>query len=289
MYSHILLKGQPVAEKLFEHIQSRVQKFKTEFNRPPTLATVLIGEDPASHIYVRKKGETCIRLGLGYKDFKLSAKISQQELIDLIAKLNNDPTVDGILVQRPLPKPLIEGVVFDLLEPSKDVDCFSPFNVGLLVQNRCPLLPCTPAGIMDILSHYRLSVSGKNALVIGRSDIVGKPMGLLLLHANATVTTAHSKTKNLADEISRADLVVSALGKPHFLTESLPWKKDCVVIDVGINRQSNGSLVGDVDFENVKQKVSAITPVPGGVGPLTIARLMENTLIAAEKRMGQHD
>lgn len=280
----LILKATPVAEEIYARVARGASFVRAKTNRAPTLATVLVGDDPASQIYVRKKGEMCIKLGLGHRDHKLTAKASQAELLATVKALNADSEVDGILVQRPLPKHLNESQIFDLIDPIKDVDCFSPHNVGLLVQGRGKLLPCTPAGIVEILRHYELEVAGKNALVVGRSDIVGKPMSLLLLHANATVTTAHSKTKDLAACVRDADIVVAAIGRPEFLNRGLPWKKDAIVIDVGMNRNAGGKLVGDVDFSGVSPKVKAITPVPGGVGPMTIAMLMVNTVRAAVLR-----
>ncbi|HRK02650.1 MAG TPA: bifunctional 5,10-methylenetetrahydrofolate dehydrogenase/5,10-methenyltetrahydrofolate cyclohydrolase, partial [Oligoflexia bacterium] len=250
------------------------------------LVTVLVGEDPASQIYVSKKGSTCHALGMAHEDFKLSSNISEGELLLLLDRLNADDSVDGILVQSPLPKQISSQRVYDHIRPDKDVDCFSATNVGLCAQNRALLLPCTPAGIMELLRFYKIAVAGKNALVLGRSDIVGKPMALLLLHADATVTVAHSKTSDLAEHIANSDLVVSAIGRRGVLTGTLPWKSSCTVIDVGIHRIADGRVVGDCEFSEIEQKVAAITPVPGGVGPMTIAWLMANTVKAAYFRKG---
>lgn len=282
----LILKAKPVAEDVYARVTRTKDFIREKTGHLPTLATVLVGEDPASQIYVRRKGEMCEKLGLGHKDFKLPSSTSQAELISLVKKLNADDSIDGILVQKPLPKHLSEAEVFDLIDPSKDVDCFSPYNVGLLSQGRGTLLPCTPAGIMEIFKYYKIDVSGKNALIIGRSEIVGKPMAMLLLKANATVTMAHSKTKNLESLVEQADIVVAAMGRHKFLQGSLAWKRDCVVIDVGMNRSEDGILAGDVDFDAVQNKVRAITPVPGGVGPMTIAMLMVNTLRATMLRKG---
>ncbi|MBI2605445.1 MAG: bifunctional 5,10-methylenetetrahydrofolate dehydrogenase/5,10-methenyltetrahydrofolate cyclohydrolase [Deltaproteobacteria bacterium] len=290
----LLLSGKPVAEAVQARAKSAIDAFRKKTGRAPALATVLVGDDPASAIYVRKKGEMCARLGLGHRDFRLPASAKQAELEKLIRELNADAAIDGILVQKPLPKQLDGQAVFDLLDPAKDVDCFSPHNAGLLAQGRARLLPCTPAGVMEILRHYKIAVEGKTALVIGRSDIVGKPMAVLLTLANATVTVAHSKTRDLAEHVALADIVVAAMGKNRFLKGSLAWKKGCVVIDVGMHRGSVGSLAassggklsGDVDFDTVAPKVAAITPVPGGVGPMTIAMLMANTVRAAFVRQG---
>lgn len=282
----MLLKADAVTEGIYARVSQGVQSVIKNSTRAPTLATVLVGVDQASQIYVRRKGEMCVKLGMGHRDYKLSASATQGELMRLVAELNADATVDGILVQRPLPKHLKEAEVFDSIEPAKDVDCFSPYNVGLLSQGRGSLLPCTPAGILEILRYYKIAMSGKNALVVGRSDIVGKPMALLLLHESATVTIAHSKTKDLAAAVATADIVVAAVGRSKFLGKDLPWKRDAVVIDVGINRGADGKLTGDVDFNAVEPRVAAITPVPGGVGPMTIAMLMMNTVKAAALQRG---
>lgn len=280
----MILRAEPVANGVYSRVTRAVEYVRGKTGHSPTLATVLVGEDPASGVYVRKKGEMCIKLGMGHRDYKLPADASQATLVETVRKLNADPEVDGILVQRPLPKHLDETAIFDLIDPAKDVDCFAPANVGKLSQGRGKLLPCTPAGIMEILRHYQLSVAGKNALIVGRSDIVGKPMGSLLLAANATVTTAHSKTRDLAACVAQSDIVVAAIGRSKFLGGSLPWRKDAVVIDVGINRDASGKLCGDVDYDAVAPLVGAITPVPGGVGPMTIALLMVNTVRAALDR-----
>lgn len=283
---HQVLKADPVAEGVYQRVTRAAEFVRSKTGHSPTLATVLVGDDPASQIYVRKKGEMCVKLGMGHRDYKFAPNAAQEDLIKKVRELNADPEVDGILVQSPLPKHMDETAVFDLIDPSKDVDCFSAHNVGLLSQGRGKLLPCTPAGVMEILKQYGCTTAGKNALVVGRSDIVGKPMALLLLHANATVTIAHSKTRDLGECISKADIVVAAVGRAKFLHGDYPWKKDCVVIDVGINRTPEKKVVGDVDYAAVSPKVAAITPVPGGVGPMTIAMLMVNTVRAALLRKG---
>lgn len=282
----LLLKAGPVAESVYARVTKAAQFCRDKSGHMPTLATILVGEDPGSQIYVRKKGEMCTKLGLGHKDHKFGSDVTESKLLETVRALNADPKVDGILVQSPLPKHINSALVYDLIDPSKDVDCFSAHNVGLLVQGRGKLLPCTPAGVMEILRHHKIEPSGKSALVVGRSDIVGKPMSFLLLHAHATVTMAHSKTRDLADRIAKADIVVAAIGKAKVLGGDLPWNKDAVVIDVGINRTAEGKVVGDVDFDTVSPKVAAITPVPGGVGPMTIAMLMVNTVRAALARQG---
>ena len=274
----MLLKAKSVEEEIYSRIRAQLKTLSVK----PTLATVLVGEDSGSQVYVRKKGEMCIGLGMGHRDFKLPATTAQKELLKIVDELNEDRSVHGILVQRPLPRGLDETEIFDRISAKKDVDCFSPENVGLLSQGRPRFLPCTPAGIMEIFRHYKIDIAGKNALVIGRSDIVGKPMSMLLLQANATVTIAHSRTNDLASHVAAADIVIAAIGRAKFLTADLPWKKSAVIIDVGMNRDPvTQKLCGDVDFEKVSALVSAITPVPGGVGPMTIAMLMQNTLRAA--------
>lgn len=280
----LLLKAAPVTAKLYLDLKQKILNFQSAYGRTPKLATVLIGDDPASRIYVSKKGATCRDLGMGHQDFKLPSTATESELLKLLDTLNADDETDGILVQSPLPKQISEQRIYDHIHSDKDVDCFSSKNVGLVVQNRAKLLPCTPAGVMGLLKHYHIELAGKNALVVGRSDIVGKPMALLLLHANATVTVAHSKTADLAEHVRKADIIVSAIGRRGILNGTLPWKSTSTVIDVGIHRNSDGRVVGDCDFATIEPKVTAITPVPGGVGPMTIAWLMANTVEAAQIR-----
>lgn len=282
-----ILKSNIVAEALYSELAKRVSRL-THQGLTPSLATVLVGEDPASKVYVGKKGKACKELGINHKDIILSANTSKDELLDIIYQLNSDKNIHGILVQKPLPKACDSPEVFDAISPLKDVDCFSPSNVGLLVQGRPNFSPCTPSGVMHILKYFKLETKGKNALVVGRSDIVGKPMAAMLLNSDCTVHIAHSKTKNLNELIEISHIVVAAVGKPNMLTGALPWRKDAVVIDVGINRLDTGKLVGDVDFAGVSKLVNAITPVPGGVGPMTIACLMENTVLAAEMHCGRN-
>lgn len=278
-----LLKAAAAAEHLYKELRTEISQFTKRFGRAPKLATILVGDDPASQIYVSKKGATCNQLGMQHQDHKLSASTTESELLDLLNKLNADDGVDGILVQSPLPKQISAEKIHDKIDPRKDVDCFTPSNIGLCSQGRGQLLPCTPAGVMELLRFYKIELAGKNALVVGRSDIVGKPMAMLLLQANATVTIAHSKTRDLPELVRHADIVVAALGKRSVLTGALPWKKSAVVVDVGIHRV-NQKVVGDCDFNDIAPKVSAITPVPGGVGPMTIAWLMANTVNAARWR-----
>ena len=242
-----------------------------------------LGEDPASKIYVSNKKKACEQLGIISKEYVLPSIIDQEEILSLIEQLNNDKTVNGILCQLPLPKGLDEKAVIDAISPEKDVDAFHPVNVGKIMIGDYDFLPCTPAGIMEMLAYYNIDVSGKECVVIGRSNIVGKPMSMLLLHKNGTVTICHSKTKNLCEVTSKADILVAAVGKANFVTADMV-KDGAVVIDVGMNRNSDGKLCGDVDFQAVSQKASYITPVPGGVGPMTIATLMQNTLTAAKRQ-----
>lgn len=246
------------------------------------LAVILVGNDPASQIYVANKKKACEQLGIISKEYLLPETTTQDELLALVNQLNNDKTVNGILCQLPLPKGLDEKVVIEAIDPNKDVDAFHPVNVGRIMIGDYDFLPCTPSGVMEMLSYYNIDICGKECVVIGRSNIVGKPMGMLLLHKNGTVTICHSRTKNLAEVTRRADILITAVGKAKFVTADM-IKDGAVVIDVGMNRE-NGKLCGDVDFENIAPKASYITPVPGGVGPMTIATLMQNTLTAAKRQ-----
>jgi methylenetetrahydrofolate dehydrogenase (NADP+)/methenyltetrahydrofolate cyclohydrolase len=245
----------------------------------PRLATVIVGSDPASQMYIRMKHRACEQVGIGSIGMELSGDATTGQVLEAVAQLNNDDNIHGILVQLPLPKHVDSERVIAAVRPDKDVDGFNPFNLGLLFSGRPRFVPCTPKGIMTLLAEYKIEVAGTRAVVIGRSIDVGRPMAALLLNADATVTVCHSKTKDLAYEVNRSDILVSAVGKAHFITREMV-KPGAVVIDVGIN-QLNGKLVGDVDFAAVKDIASAITPVPGGVGPMTIATLMENTYRAA--------
>ncbi len=246
------------------------------------LAVILVGEDPASQIYVANKKKACENLGIISKEYLLPKTTTQDELLALVNELNNDKTVNGILCQLPLPKGLDEKAVIEAIDPNKDVDAFHPVNVGRIMIGDYDFLPCTPAGVMEMLAYYNIDVAGKECVVIGRSNIVGKPMGMLLLHKNGTVTISHSRTQNLANVTRRADILVAAVGKANFVTADMV-KEGAVVIDVGMNR-NEGKLCGDVDFDAVSPKASYITPVPGGVGPMTIAVLMQNTLTAAKRQ-----
>jgi methylenetetrahydrofolate dehydrogenase (NADP+)/methenyltetrahydrofolate cyclohydrolase len=248
----------------------------------PCLAVIIVGDDPASQVYVRNKKKACEEVGIISKEYPLPADAGQDKLLELINELNLDPSVNGILCQLPLPKGYNEKEVTEAIWPIKDVDCFHPSNVGRVMTGDYAFLPCTPAGIIEMLDCYNIDITGKECVVVGRSNIVGKPMSMLLLNRNGTVTTAHSKTRNLADITRRADILVAAVGKPKFITEDMV-KEGAVVIDVGINRV-DGKLCGDVDFDNVAPKASFITPVPGGCGLTTVAMLMKNTITAAKKQ-----
>lgn len=266
-------------------VKERVKNEVAELNQKGVsvcLAVILVGEDPASQVYVSNKKKACEQLGIISQEYLLPENTTQDELLSLVKKLNNDKTVNGILCQLPLPKGLDENAIIEAIDPNKDVDAFHPVNVGRIMIGDYDFLPCTPAGVMEMLNFYNIDISGKECVVIGRSNIVGKPMSMLLLHKNGTVTTAHSKTKDLSDVTRRADILVAAVGRANFVTADMV-KDGAVVIDVGINR-IDGKLYGDVDFNAVKEKASYITPVPGGVGPMTIATLMQNTLTAAKRQ-----
>lgn len=280
-----IIDGKLVADVVKNEVKQNAADFMTRHGVKPGLATVLVGEDPASQVYVRNKIKATEACGLKSFHFDLSAQTSQNDLLKLVQDLNANPEVHGILVQLPLPKHIqSEGsptqVILNAIDPRKDVDGFHPQNLGQLVIGKPILQPCTPLGVMRLLEYYKIDVSGKNAVIVGRSNIVGKPMALMLLAAHATVTIAHSRTRDLPKIIGAADIVVAALGKPEFLKGD--WiKSGAIVVDVGINRKTDGKLCGDVEFAVAKEKASWITPVPGGVGPMTIAMLMQNTLTAA--------
>lgn len=275
----MIIDGKNIAQKIKTQIKNEITELKNQ-GITPGLAVILVGEDSASKIYVNNKKKDCEETGINSKVYFLPESTTQEELIDLIEKLNSDKSMNGILVQLPLPLHIDERIIAECIDPQKDVDVFNPVNVGKIMIGSATLLPCTPAGIMEILDHEKISVDGKNCVVIGRSNIVGKPTALLLLQKNATVTICHSRTKNLKEICQNADVVVSAVGKPCFITRDM-IKNKAVVIDVGINRKKDGKVCGDVDFENVAPIASYITPVPGGVGLMTRAMLMKNTLTAA--------
>lgn len=276
-----IIDGKLVSAAVKDRVAEEVKGLK-EKGISVCLAVILVGEDPASQIYVSNKKKACEQLGIISKEYLLPETTTQDELLTLVKELNRDASINGILCQLPLPKGLDEKVVIETIDQNKDVDAFHPVNVGRIMIGDYDFLPCTPAGIMEMLAYYNIDVSGKECVVIGRSNIVGKPMGMLLLHKNGTVTIAHSRTKNLADVTRRADILVAAVGKANFVTADMV-KDGAVVIDVGMNR-ADGKLCGDVDFATVSEKASYITPVPGGVGPMTIATLMQNALTAAKRQ-----
>lgn len=280
-----ILDGKAVSLKVKESVKVRSDELK-KFGVKPTLAVVLVGEDKASQTYVRAKEKACNEYGIKSVAHRLSENTTQNELLALINVLNLDDSIHGILVQLPLPKHIDTNVVLAAIDPRKDVDGFHAVNVGKLVSGLDGFVPCTPLGVMEILKEYGIDVAGLNAVVIGRSNIVGKPMANLLLNASATVTVTHSKTKNLKEICKNADLIVAAIGKPFFLKADMV-KDGAVVVDVGINRLDDGRLVGDVDFDEVAPKCSYITPVPGGVGPMTIAMLLNNTILAAQAKIAK--
>ena len=275
-----IISGKEVAAVLNEGTAAKVAELKNK-GIGVSLAVIIVGDDPASKVYVNNKKKACEKLGITSYEYVLPESTTQEELMQTVKELNERADVNGILCQLPLPKHLDSNAVIDAIAPEKDVDCFSPTNVGLLNIGRGRLSPCTPAGIMDMLEYKNISVSGKHCVVIGRSNIVGKPMSALLLAADATVTVCHSKTQNLKEITKTADVLIAAVGRPKFVTADMV-KDGAVVIDVGIHRTESGKLCGDVDFDSVEPKASYITPVPGGVGPMTIAKLMRNTVTAAK-------
>lgn len=277
--SAVILDGKALAAKMKE----TVAKESAALPRKPGLAVILVGDDPASAVYVRNKEKDCADCGFLCLDYHLSADTTEAELLELIAQMNDAPEVDGILVQLPLPKHLSEETAIRAISPEKDVDCFTSENVGAMVQGKVRFLPCTPGGVMALLDEYGIDPAGKHCVVLGRSNIVGKPMAQLLLQRDATVTICHSKTPNLAEECRRADILVSAVGRVGLVSADMV-KEGAVVVDVAMNRGADGKLCGDVLFGEVAEKAAYITPVPGGVGPLTRAQLMCNTLAASKKR-----
>lgn len=278
-----IIDGKLVSKTIRESVAQEVALLK-ERGIFPKLAVILVGNDPASAVYVRNKEKACLETGIEPLQITLPEETTEEELLALIARLNSDDTVHGILVQLPLPSHISEEKVIDSIDPTKDVDAFTHESVGRIVEGKYTFLPCTPAGIMRLLEYYDVDISGKECVVVGRSNIVGKPMALLLLNASGTVTVCHSKTRNLSEVTSRADIIVVAVGRANFLKADMV-KDGAVVIDVGINRLDNGRLCGDVEFEEVSKKASLITPVPGGVGPMTITMLMKNTVFAAKKNI----
>lgn len=275
-----LIDGKAVSAAVKENVRLEVEQLKNQ-GVEACLAVIIVGSDPASRVYVNNKKKACELTGIRSEEYALPEETTQLELLSLIDRLNADEKVNGILCQLPLPKHIDENTVIERIDPKKDVDMFSCVNVGKMWVGDGVFLPCTPAGVMELLSYYNIDLCSKNCVVVGRSNIVGKPMACLLLEKNATVTVCHSRTKNLAEICRSADVIVAAVGKAKFITADMV-KDGAVVVDVGINRNENGKLCGDVDFENVKEKASYITPVPGGCGPMTIAMLMKNTVAAVK-------
>ena len=279
-----IIDGKAVSKKVKEDVKAECEQLKAK-GVTPGLAVIIVGDDPASQVYVHNKEVACEACGFYSVKYALPAETTQEELNALIDKLNKDDKINGILCQLPLPSHLDDKEVINRIDPLKDVDAFHPVNVGAIMIGDYNYLPCTPAGVMELIHSTGVDVSGKKAVVMGRSNIVGKPMAMLLLHENATVEITHSRTQNLAEITKEADILVAAIGKAKFVKADMV-KDGAVVIDVGMNRDENGKLCGDVDFEDVKDKCSYITPVPGGVGPMTIAMLMKNTLTAAKIQNG---
>ena len=276
-----IIDGKQISEKIREDLRVQILDLQAK-GVTPGLAVVLVGDDPASQVYVRNKARSCEQLGMYSEVHRLAADTTQAQLLELIDQLNQQANIHGILVQLPLPSHISEKPVIEAISVNKDVDGFHPQNVGRLVIGEDCYLPCTPAGVIELLKHSNVSIAGKHAVVVGRSNIVGKPVSFLLLQEHATVTICHSKTSNLTEVIRSADIVVAAVGRAQMIT-SKHVRPGAVVIDVGINRLADGRLVGDVDFDDVEKIASAITPVPGGVGPMTITMLLKNTVEAARK------
>lgn len=276
----IIIDGKAVAADIREELRQSTEVFKALHGTSPCLAVIQVGDNPASCTYVRNKIKACTEIGFISESFHYNADLTEAELLNVISSLNYDNAVDGILVQLPLPEHINEVNIINAIHPDKDVDAFHPYNVGCLMTGEAKFLPCTPAGIMELLKRYNIDVAGKECVVVGRSNIVGKPIFHLLLHQNGTVTVCHSKTKNLKEVCKRADILICAIGKAKFFNEEYV-KPGAVVIDVGINRDENGKLCGDVDFAAVEPIAGYITPTPGGTGPMTIAMLMQNTYNAA--------
>lgn len=281
-----IINGKEISASVKERIRLETEKLFNETGVKPGLAVIIVGDDPASRIYVNNKKKACTDIGFNSWEYALPAETTEAELLELINKLNADPSVHGILCQLPLPKHLDEKTVINAIYPQKDVDAFHPVNVGKIMIGDYDFLPCTPAGVMELIHSTGVSVSGKKCVVVGRSNIVGKPMAMLLLHESGTVTICHSRTKDLAAECREADILVVATGVAKMVKGDMV-KEGAVVIDVGMDRDENGKLCGDVDFDSVAPKASFITPVPGGVGPMTIAMLMSNTLTACKIAIGK--
>ena len=281
-----IISGKIVSEKIRLELKDSISQFINESGHTPGLAVVLVGDNPASQVYVRNKHKACLEVGINSYEINLPAETTEEKLLSVIDDLNSDHKVDGILVQLPLPRHIDEERVINRIDPNKDVDAFSPSNVGRIMIGNYTFLPCTPAGVMELLKHYNITIEGKNCVVVGRSNIVGKPMAMLLLEKNGTVTICHSRTQNIGEICRSADIIVVAVGRAGFLKADMV-KPGAVVIDVGINRGADGKLCGDVAFEGVEKVASYITPVPGGVGPMTITMLLKNTLSAAKNQMAK--
>ncbi len=281
-----IIDGKAISAAVRAEIKANTQALIEKTGIVPGLAVVIVGTDPASQVYVRNKHRACEEVGFYSEAYELPEETTQEELEALVDKLNADDKIDGILVQLPLPRHLDENAILLRIDPKKDVDAFHPYNVGRIMIGDYAFLPCTPAGVMELIRRSGIDCTGKECVVVGRSNIVGKPMAMLLLQANGTVTVCHSRTKDLAVVTRRADILVVAIGKADFVTGDMV-KEGAVVIDVGMNRRADGKLTGDVDFATVEPKASYITPVPGGVGPMTITMLMQNTLTAARERAGK--
>lgn len=277
-----IINGKELAKNIRLKLKDEVTELKNaDIN--PKLAVIMVGDDKASKVYVKNKSKACEEVGIEYEEHILPANTKMEELLELIEKLDNDETIHGILVQSPLPEELDANIAFRTISPKKDVDGFNPINIGKLSLNQDCFVSCTPYGIIKMLEAYNIEIQGAHAVIVGRSNIVGKPLAQCLLNKNATVTICHSKTKNLKEITKQADILIAAVGKPKFITEDMV-KEGATVIDVGINRMEDGKLLGDTDFENLKNKVSYITPVPGGVGPMTIAMLMNNVVKASKQQ-----
>jgi len=275
-----ILDGKKLSEKIKEELKLEVEKLKKE-GITPGLAVILVGNDPASHTYVRMKKNACEKVGINSVVYEMDENITQEELLAKIDEINNDDSIHGLLIQLPLPKHIDTTEILERVHPKKDVDGFHPYNMGRLVEGLDTFAPCTPLGVMELFKEYEIDLKGKDVCVVGASNIVGKPMWALLVNAWATVDICHIETRNLKTHTKRADIVIVGVGKPNLITEDMV-KDDVIVVDIGINKLDNGRLVGDVDFKNVSKKASYITPVPGGVGPMTIAMLLKNTLKAAK-------
>lgn len=282
------IDGKALAQKIQGQLAEKVVQMKADYGIVPGLVVILVGDNPASQVYVRNKERSALAAGFKSKTVRLSDSISEEELLTVIEQYNNEPDFHGILLQLPLPAHINDKRILMAIDPKKDVDGFHPMNTGHLWNGRPQMIPCTPAGIMEMLREYHVDLEGKQAVIIGRSNIVGKPMAQLLLDKNATVTLTHSRTRNLPEVAKQADILIVAIGRGHFVTKDFV-KEGAVVIDVGMNRDANGKLIGDVDFDDVAPIASLITPVPGGVGPMTITMLLEQTYQAALRSVTKHD